>query len=163
MASEVPANVAALVAADHFPGDREDVVFLFLDMMLVALLQRAETGHPAGCAEVHLVQALDQVVEFLVLGHRVAAFGLAIGFGNQLAVEGQFFGSGVRADVIVERLPKLAALSGIALGRGQLLQQVPVFVMVGFQRVINRHGSRSCDCLGMQRLSMPSVPRIRAA
>ena len=157
MAGEPGAGIAALVCADDVAGDLEGTLFCFLDRVRAALLQRAiQPGAPQSTSSRPWIRA----PAFLVLRGRAAA----VGSGNEVAAESGFFGRCVGAGVIVERLPQLAALSGIALGRGQLLQQVPVFVMVGFQRVINRRqGRRSCDCPGMQGLSMPSVPQIRAA
>ena len=157
MAGEPGAGIAARIRTDDVAGDLEGTLFCVLDRVRAALLKRAiQPGAPQSVSSRPWITA----PAFLVLRGRAAA----LGSGHELAAESGFFGRCVGAGVTAERLPQLAALSGIALGRGQLLQQVPVFAMVGFQRVINRsHGRRCCDCPGMQHLSWPSVPQIRAA
>jgi hypothetical protein len=63
------------------------------------------------------------------------------------------------ADIIVKRLPELAALVRIAFGLRKLRQQVPVLVMIGFEFLIDRgHGSISLTKLRNERLTGPSVP-----
>lgn len=108
--------MAALVRTGDVAGDREGIAFFFPDMVLVALLQRSEASHPARRAEVRLVQTPDQGAKVLVLRGRAAAFGLGFRSGDQLAVERKLFGRSVGGHIIAERLPQLAALSGIALG-----------------------------------------------
>jgi len=123
-----------LVAAQDLAGAREEVLLLLVDMVLVLLAQLAELLQLGAFAHVCLIEILEQVVQFLVLVHRVAGHVLAPGLFDHAGVEGLFLGCRVAFDMGIEVLPRVPAVLAVIRGVLDPVQQCAVCVVIALDR-----------------------------